>query len=205
LAVLLIALIAAAWRGHTVAVCVWNAGFMTMTFYLLTLLLFQIVYGSVYRDLAVLVSGYMCGALIGAFSGKRLAARPYRAGVFAVFQAALAVFGLALSGALIAWPAVAGFLGARAGMWLLFPLVSGLIGVFGGVQFPLAVQAYGPSGGRAPARAAAFVYGIDVIGASAGALLAGVFLIPAFGIPITCIVCTVFSIIGLGMYWTAHH
>jgi len=66
-------------------------------------------------------------------------------------------------------------------MGWLFPLLTAGAGFIGGYQFPLANRLYLRTG-RSIERVAGFLYGVDLIGSSAGALVTSAFLIPILGI-----------------------
>jgi len=67
---------------------------------------------------------------------------------------------------------------------IFFPLLTALAGFLGGLHFPLANLAYlGEDTGVGAT--AGLVNGIDLLGSSIGALLAGIVILPILGIPQT--------------------
>jgi predicted membrane-bound spermidine synthase len=84
-----------------------------------------------------------------------------------------------------------------------FPLLTLVAGYLGGLHFPLANAIY-LAGGRKVGRVASLVYGMDLIGSSAGALSAGVILLPVLGISDTLYLITVLNLSALGLLGFIH-
>ncbi len=76
-------------------------------------------------------------------------------------------------------------------------------GYLGGLHFPLANAIY-LAGGREVGKVASLVYGMDLIGSSAGALSAGVILLPVLGISDTLYLITALNLSALGLLGFIH-
>ena len=142
-----------------------------------TRLLNHLLGGTIYA-FATMLASFLAGIAIGSLAAARLARRRERAGwMFAACQFAVGV----ASAAVYFWlerhvPGAAG-LAANAGLAALAILPATL---FIGATFPLAVRVL--SGGAADASSAtARVYAWNTVGAIAGSVLAGFFLIPWLG------------------------
>ncbi len=159
-----------------------TSGFASMSLELALLFAFQAFYGYVYHMVGVIIGAFMVGVACGSIAADRwlrgrdaqAAGRALPIGLAFMAVASLAL-GLGLLGMVRA--TVSGALVA------LFPLVTALIGLAVGVVFPLAAKAWG---GERTARAAAGLYAADLIGAAAGAVLAGAFFAPVLGLTGTC-------------------
>jgi spermidine synthase len=135
------------------------AGFSQMVFQVTTILLVQSVFGYAYALVGMLTAGFMLGAFLGVHYARYV--RPADA---AWIQAVLAVLFIAV---LMFFPAGA----------FIFPILAGMAG---GIQFAVYTTIAGKEcGGR--------IYAADVLGAGCGALCAGVFLVPLWGMAMTMV------------------
>jgi len=157
------------------------------------LLGFQAIYGYVYHQLAILIALFMTGMALGNWLRLRpllgRASPLGRAPVFTPRAAMLALAALQMIAAAspllfylflsllgsIRNPALLGIASQ-----ILFPAVALLAGALGGYQFALATEVFFAD---APAHESAMglLYGVDLIGACAGALLLSAFLLPLYG------------------------
>jgi hypothetical protein len=78
----------------------------------------------------------------------------------------------------------------------LFSVASGLAGLLGGAHFSLAALAFAAAGG-APERSGGYLYAIDLAGAAGGASVAGLFLLPLFGVRSVLILISGMSLVCL--------
>lgn len=152
------------------------------------ILLFQILYGTVYEQIALIVSAFMAGMALGsgiAACGKE--GGP--AGRLRLIQLALAGYVGILFFATAVVPTVD--IG-RASAWgtAAFLLIALVGGVLGGMQFAAAARLAGEDRG-------AMLYAADLAGAAAGALAASLFLLPVFGIPRTLLLIGLAIIAGV--------
>ncbi len=164
-------------------------GFSQMSFQIILLLAFQMIYGYMFYKLGIILAAFMAGIGLGGWLGsKRLLPGNAVKDKYTLIalQCGLCLYPVVLLGALkylSIWRGeMIGWIGANI-IFFLLPFVSGLLG---GYIFPtvsaLSLNAEGDRG-----RTAGLNYGIDLFGSCAGAVLTGVFLIPVLGIPDTCL------------------
>jgi len=162
-------------------------GFSQMTFQVVALLAFQIIYGYVFYKLGLMLTAFMAGLSIGGWCIIKImpSLKKDRLALIIV-MAGLCIYPAILPG-LFKWLS-----GASAGMmpWvgsnIVFTLLPVISGFMGGVLFPVANKIYiGKEEGVG--RSAGLSYGMDLFGSCLGALLAGTFLIPVLGIPKACL------------------
>jgi len=165
-------------RPRTVVAAVLVVGATEISLELAALLAFQSIYGYVYRELALIAAAFMAGLALGGWLGTRAVKRGAGAGTFAVLQLLIAVVPLALGGALTRVAALPPQ--ELRHLAALFPMIVVGAALLAGLQFPLAAKLV--SGGRADAGATGgMLYGADLLGAAAGAVVTAVFLLPVMG------------------------
>lgn len=168
-----------------------TTGFVTMALSIVWLFAFQSLYGYVYQRIGWIVALFMGGLVIGSSSGQRLSrSRPLALliGVDAALSALALLAPIVLHVLLRASSALLCEVAISAGVMLT--------GVLGGAAFALAGRALA---GEDPGKAAASVVGADHLGAAAGALLTGVFLVPVCGIPLTAVIIAFVKLIAVGV------
>ena len=167
--------------------CVAAMGFTLIGLEMLLLLAFQGIYGYVYQQLAIIISGFMVGMAMGSWAGLRSAPgittgsynlrNVRRLGVLQMFAALLPLLLYELLRAFAAAsrpPAI--FLVSQ----ILFPVVAVLCGLLGGFQFPIASRIFfARSNGEGGSPGG--LYALDLAGACLGALVLSTYLIPVFG------------------------
>jgi len=190
-------------------------GLAEMTLEVVILFAFQVLHGTLYAEISLIVTAFMAGLALGGAASNRLLPplssppwggneggglsspplggkeRGIRRALIAV-QAAVAVysglFPLILS---LPIPAPA----------LVFPLLALLAGALTGMAFPLAVALRLRSGQAlvrgSAGRVAGSLYGADLVGGCLGALLSAVLLVPVLGIPQTCVAVALVGLAGL--------
>lgn len=156
---------------------------------------YQVFYGYIYQHIALLISVFMGGLVVGSGLGTWLS-RKVQAGtrLLVFIQAGAAGYSLFLL-ALLPTLQSACASGSQAGAGMLW-LFLGIGGLLVGLAFPLAAATLqnqpGSSGG---------LYSADLAGAAGGALLAAAFLIPAAGLAQTLVFLAVLSAAGgLGVW-----
>lgn len=180
--VLLVLLAAFLIRLRPVALAVFTTGLAASGLEVVLLLGFQVLFGSVYHRVGLIVTMFMLGLGIGSFWMTRTLAR--RSGR----DLALLVLGLGVLGACL--PAVLfglgrlgsaplGWAGAQAAIYLLTLLLAILVGLI----FPLAAKVDFESISRTASR----LYTADYVGAALGALLVSTWLIPLIGVSWVCL------------------
>ena len=173
-------------------------GFTLIGMEILLLLAFQAIYGYVYQQLAVVIAGFMGGLACGAWCGskpkaysvlrqaaKTVASQPRRpqetmvcatAGQWPTPQNSKTVSGTGLLAALQAGATLLPLLVYACLGWAPIPLLAVLCGLLGGFQFPVASRIFGPRPGSIGS-----LYGLDLAGSCAGALVFSAYLIPVYG------------------------
>ncbi|MBN1417822.1 MAG: hypothetical protein JXP34_03550 [Planctomycetes bacterium] len=184
------AILALAWsalrrrRGRRIlplAYAMGSTGFAGMALEIAVLLVYQTASGALYERVGLVVGVFMAG-----IAGGSLLARRGAAGRNALLAAdgAIALLAAATPAAAIAairWP------GAAEPILLAWVLA---IGTGTGREFAIAGRGHGGDGGedgRATGRRGAVLEAADHIGAALGAGLAGVVLVPVFGIVASCL------------------
>jgi spermidine synthase len=183
-------------RSWAVPFTIATIGLAEMTLEVVILFAFQVLHGTVYAEVSLIVTAFMAGLALGGAASNRLLAhrRPRRSfmdlrglgpgQMLIAVQAAVAVysgvFPLVLSLPILT-PVLA------------FPLLALVAGTLTGMAFPLAVALRKGSAGRV----AGSLYGADLVGGCIGALLGAVLLVPVLGIPQTCVAILLVGLAGL--------
>ncbi|MCX7885818.1 MAG: hypothetical protein N3B01_00985 [Verrucomicrobiae bacterium] len=173
------------------AVVVFAGGFAASVLEFVLLLGFQILCGSVYQKVGVVVTMFMCGLAVGAW----LANRPKRLSrrlTLSVLAGALGVFALLLPAVLLQL----GGMGFRAA-GVIVPAATFGLAMLVGMEFPVAAQMEG----REPTRTAAWLYAADFAGAAIGALLVSTLLVPLLGVAAACWLTAALNFAAAGLVW----
>jgi spermidine synthase len=169
--------------GAAISLCVAVVGGGQMVLEIALLLAFQILVGFVYTELALVISFFMAGTALGALGASRISDRTDRPlrwlvavqGLFSLYLVGILALFLILHGAMETAPR---YMPPKAAIFSLGALMAGLMG---GLHFTFAVKSRS-SLKRLPAEIGAGLYGLDLIGAAAGALVAVLFFIPVYGL-----------------------
>jgi spermidine synthase len=174
-------------------------GFSEMTLNVLLILFFQVIYGYVYLKIAMLITAYMIGLILGSWHMTPFVERtrkPVRTLLF--IQCGLALYATALLGLIVlfdhaphlprTWPMV------EVG----FPLLTLAAGYLGGLHFPLAAGIY-LAGREEVGKVASLIYGTDLAGSATGALAAGIVLLPVLGVPNTLYLIAATNLLAVGL------
>jgi spermidine synthase len=219
LAVLLAAYLA---RLRAAPRIIFAAGFAASALEIVLLLAFQVLYGSLYQQVGLVVTVFMAGLAAGAGWANRR--RKLWGGVAEPRHAAneetprrhsamppytdpsrlLPVLGLAIAALGAALPLLlrvlerldtaAGTELAGQGLILLFTLA---LAALVGAQFPLA----GAAADGEPAAVAARLYSADLVGAALGALLVSTLLIPLLGVTTVCLLTAGLNAAAAALAW----
>ena len=165
-----------------------------LSFEIILLLSFQILTGFVYQQLALIVTFFMVGVVLGAGVEPWLIAQSHnRRWWLIAVQVAFATYLAAV------YQTIMGMHGANFGAMhltltsIVFAVMAGLGGLLGGLHFALAVKLSAPSV-AASARTAGRLYAVDLMGAVMGALATSLYLIPAYGVATTLFVLTLVNL-----------
>jgi len=164
-------------------------GLAEMTLEVVILFAFQVLHGTVYARVSLIVTAFMAGLALGGAAGTRLLAR--WASVKRNARRALIIIQLAIAAYSVILPLI---LSLPTPMPVLaFPLLALVAGGLTGMAFPLAVALVR---GRAD-RAAGLLYGADLVGGCLGALVGAVLFVPVLGIPQTCAAVALVGVAGV--------
>ena len=201
LGILVLLVTASLWqRRHPMTglvLSVGTTGFSEILFQIVVILSFQVLYGYVYYKLSLILTAFMIGLVLGAWSIGRLLPRisqPLR--LYQWTQLAIGLYPLVLLACI--W----GLHGSSASIphWLpvqtLFALLPILAGFLGGFQFPLASQIQLERGKEVGVTAGS-LYSVDLLGACIGAILGALVLVPLFGL---LHICWLVAVLNLGVW-----
>jgi len=174
-------------------------GYSEMTLNVVLIVAFQIFYGYVYYKIAMLITAYMIGLILGSWhitpSVERIR-KPLR--ILMPIQGGLALYAVLLLGIILLFQGSDHLSRTSSMMEVGFPLLTLVAGYLGGLHFPLANAIY-LARGREVGKVASLVYGMDLVGSSAGALSTGIILLPVLGIAHTLYVITALNLSALGL------
>ncbi len=177
------------WKFRPVGSAVLASGFTASSIEIVLLTAFQTLYGSLYEMTGMVITAFMAGLALGSYAGRRFLHHPSLAQLIAT-QSAVAVGGILLPILIASARQMAlGPLSGHAVFISATVLVAGLTGW----QFSIAVSL----GTGDEASRASRLYGLDLFGSAAGALLTGVVVIPALGIANSSYVASAVSAAGV--------
>jgi spermidine synthase len=178
----------------TVGTVVMLGGFIEIVLEFLLILGFQVFYGYAYLQLGILITAFMVGLTIGSalmthildslkklyiwYCGIQISYLIYPLFIIFLFTRINVSF----------WPAK-----AVESIFILLTLIAGFMG---GFQFPIATDLFLSANQKWKGQAG-LLYGLDLIGAAFGAILASSYLVPIFGILATLGVLSLMGGIGL--------
>jgi len=179
--------------NRSIILTIMITGFSAISLEVLIILGFQAIYGYAYYQLALIMSGFMIGLMMGSWKSLRLIkANKSNFNYFILFQIILTIYTLITAGVLIGLSKI--ILPAIMIQVVFLFLIIGA-GFIGGYQFPLAnhlifqgKENIESIGGR--------LYATDLFGSVIGALLTSTILVPILGFGYTCFI---FCIVNLGV------
>ncbi len=169
---------------------IFSTGFTAASMEVVILLCYQILHGSVYTGIGFIIASFMFGLAVGSFMANRVISKNRVISSRSILGIEVAIVAyLVLFMIMLFWGQ------ALLGNSVLAVLTV-LIGALTGYEFPIAGRILFSS----PWETAGSLYAADLLGASLGALVVSLFIIPVFGIYYTCsllIVFKIFIILGL--------
>jgi len=168
-------------RLRAASLAVFASGFGASALQMVLLLAHQVVFGSLYRQVGLIVTAFMLGLAVGGFVGNRWRVN-FEGGTLALLALGLALFAAAQPFLL---PEIRVVSAARSGSWIapaVIPVLTLILATVVGMEFPIAARLRR----RTVPDAAWRLYTADFIGASLGALLASAWLLPVWGVAGTC-------------------
>jgi len=147
---------------RSVSTALFTSGLAGLGLEVVLLVAFQVSFGSLYRELGLVITSFLAGAALGSVLAGR-SRRPKLA--VRSLDLALAVSAFALAGSLFVLESGAASLSEP---WA-FAAANGIVGFFVGAQLPVAASL----SFRGVERTAGEVFAVDLLGASLGALVVG--------------------------------
>ena len=163
-------------RARTASLSVLYTGWAAMSLTVLLIYAFQVTCGYVYEWIGFLSAAFVAGTALGAVAGNRAARRPRALALAEVFVVTVPL-------ATIAVLALLHHASAGAAAWVI-PALAAAGGFVTGFEFPVAAGLM-DSCGMDAREAAGRLEAADHLGACAGAILAGVVIVPALGIALS--------------------
>ena len=207
-------------RLRPISLAVFCGGFAASALEVVLLMAFQILFGSLYFEVGVIVTTFMLGLVVGAaWINRRLTVRlwcrrpactehagetPAPQRLLIYLALAIALFAACLPPVLIGlgksqWCATAGLSSSVGG--IAIPLLTLLLAVLVGMEFPLAAQLDYQNAAATSSR----YYTADYLGAALGALLVSTWLIPVLGVTLVCLSIAALNLLAAGaLRWGRH-
>ena len=176
-------------RIRPVSLAVFSTGFAASALEVILLMGFQIVYGSTYQQVSVIVTMFMIGLAIGSCLMNRWLPRRTRKDL-AWLQLLIAALAMCVPGVLMKLGRLDELSGGSWAVWCIIPLLTVGLAILVGMQFPLASKVDFHSVRSTASR----IYTADYIGAALGALLVSTLLIPLLGIVAACCVAAALNV-----------
>ena len=181
-AVLLILLAVYVVRLRPVPLAIFTTGFAAASLEIVLLLGFQILQGSLYHNIGLIVTMFMLGLSLGSLTMNRMLNR-WTARGLAKLEFALAICAGLLPVMLTALVGIADPGLMKICSHIAVPCATLILGLLAGMEFPLAGKA--SFAGLEPT--ASRLYTADLVGAAIGALLVSTLLIPLIGVVGVCV------------------
>lgn len=194
LAVLLIRFIFSSFKERiTSLTLVFSTGWINIGFTLILVYSFQAIYGYVYSWIGLIFALFMCGLAIGSWIGTKQLER----NIFRVTKSQLSNLKTLLlivdgTTCFLAFflPTILSFTAKSVKLNLCvveIPLLTFITGLLGGIKYPWSVKLYDGESKKLVQKetvgsAGGIIYGMDILGASFGAIITTVILIPTLGI-----------------------
>lgn len=181
-----------------VLLCVATTGFAEISFQIITLITFQVLYGYVYYKLGIILTSFMIGLIIGGLWVNKIIDRGKGdRKLFIKTQWLIFIYPLILPVLFWLFLNLKGKVSFWLGSNIIFAFLPVIPGIIGGFQFPLANKLYLEDSNSGTGRSASLIYGLDLFGACLGAVVVTIFLLPIIGIPMTCLLVAGLNVIGL--------
>jgi spermidine synthase len=170
-----------------VAAVLWT-GFGAMILQLVLIMSYQVVYGYVYHQVALLITAFMLGTALGsALIVKLLRSIRDRLRWLLALEASIAAFAILVPAAILLLKPAADAGSAYGVLQLAYLMLSASSGFLIGVEFPLCNAVYLSRSADVGATAG-LLYGSDLLGGWLGGILGAVLLVPVLGLWGTCAV-----------------
>lgn len=187
-----------------IGVCV--MGFSQAAMQIALLFSFQVIYGYLYFKLGLLFTFFMFGLALAAkqagrfdFDADRLTKK------FILFQLSIAIYAFLFPAAVTLFSLAKSNYAYWFGANIFFPALSFLAGLQGGALFALANKIYlNKEKENSAGRSAGLIYGLDLLGSCAGAVLTAVFIIPVLGLTQGCMIVSLLNFLLVLLFFYAN-
>ena len=186
-------------KTNTALLALFTTGLSEISFEILIVLAFQIIYGYLYYKIGIIITSFMFGLGLGSlFMTRRLGrlAHPFKTYIniqmLVLAYPLLLLLCFRIFSALSAYPVLGRI---SADVFGLLPLVAGFVG---GIQYPLANRICFNQTGLA-GKTAGTTYAVDLAGSFIGAFLVCSFFVPVAGIPMTCVLVVILNAVSLAL------
>lgn len=177
------------YRMKTTTLVIFTTGLAASSLEIVLLLSFQVLFGSLYHQVGMIVTMFMIGLAMGGYLSYRMSASQSGA-ILLRLEVSLAIVALVLPMILYLFNHLTDRLTLNVIEYLAYPLVTILLATLVGMEFPQASKLQFDS----PAATASRLYTADYLGACLGALLAAIVMIPVLGMTLTCAVIFVIKV-----------
>ena len=177
-----------------ISLSIMTTGFSEIIFQIIVILAFQTLYGYAYYKIGLIMASFMAGLVLGSIAAKKVILNSNeRVLKFYKFaQGGICLYPFILPFVFIFFRdtvTLQRFTGLFAGTFAALPVIAGFVG---GFQYPLALHlcySLSKKKSKTTSESAGFLYAIDVLGATIGALITGTILIPLVGINAVAFLC----------------
>ncbi|MFQ5952645.1 MAG: hypothetical protein ACE5JK_04475, partial [Candidatus Omnitrophota bacterium] len=184
---------------RSVLLAVMTTGFAEINFQIAVILSFQVIYGFVFYKLGVIITSFMVGLALGGWLvAKHMPRIKDDMALFSWTQLSICIYPLILPVIFLLFSRARSDAVVWLGANIVFPFLPIIAGTIGGIQFPLANKIYLEHKGEM-GRVAGLTYGVDLLGACLGSLLAAAFLVPVLGVFQTCFLVALINVIVLAL------
>jgi len=181
-----------------------TTGLSEISFEILIVLAFQIIYGYLYYKIGIIVTSFMFGLALGSlYMTRRLdrLRRPFK--TYINIQVLVLLYPLLLLICFKAFSALSSLPATSRISSDIFGILPFVAGFVGGLQYPLANRICFERAGAA-GKTAGTTYAVDLAGSFIGAFLLSAFFVPMVGIPVTCALVVALNAVSLALLLLAH-
>ena len=186
-------------KYYPYATAVLITGFTEILSQIIIIIAFQVIYGFVFQQIALIFTSFMAGLALGSWLYRRwcdsIANKRF---LFEKIQISIIVYTISLPLIFIFFRIGDNVAKTWLGSNLVLPFLPLILGLIGGIQFPLANDicfsitdcAHNKIG-----RISGMNYGLDLLGAAIGAIIASAIMIPIIGIIQSCVLVFLLNIV----------
>ncbi len=180
----------------SVPLCIMTTGLAAISFELILIFAYQVLYGYVYNYIGILIAGFMAGLVIGSnFMNKHIDLIKDKVFTLTKIEFWIIIYAVILPIVFFLLLDIENQLIISLGRHLLFPLLIILAGSLVGSEFPLASRIH--LGVRQTvAHTGGLFYALDLLGACFGSIVVSIFIIPIYGIIKTCLFIALVNLIS---------